>query len=151
MQWVLPVTGVLELLDLPISSHGTRTEVNSSPKCYGHLCPSQTMAREKGTSPGNPQGLTTPLHVPFFLARFPCLCWPSKPRLGRGPFGHPIAGSQHLFTCIYLLSHVSDELGQWLLLGPLLGDSLLPPAELSRALVSQGPCLPISPHCFTFS
>lgn len=97
----------------PHFSSWDRTEANSSPKpSHTSSLPITNHGWGKGYLTRKPPGADHPASHPLFLARFPCFCWPSKPRVGRGPFGHTIATSQHLFICIYLLSLVTEELGQ---------------------------------------
>lgn len=143
-----PVTGGLEQPDPPSSPHGTElkpTVPRGQP--MSHCFPYQTMARERDTQPGNLEGWATCFQ--FLYVRFPTSYWPSKPRVEKNH-----SESSHSWVLWPLPLHLSaehHELGQQLLLGPLLGDGFLPPAELSWAVVSQGPRLPISPHCFMFS
>lgn len=145
---MFPVTGGLERPGPPHSPHGTELKPTGPPSHpIPHLYPYQTIAGERSTSPGDLRGWATCF---TFLSEEICkLLLVQQARDGKRPFG-----ASHSWVSGSLLLRLSTEpheLEQQLQFGPLLGDGLLPPAELSWAVVSQGPCLPISPHCFTFS
>lgn len=145
---MLPVTGGLEWPDPPDSPRGTELKPTVPPSHpMPHLYLYQAMTGERGTSPGNPGGWA-PCFT-FLFGKISNLLLAQQAQGGKSPFwaSHSwVPGPLPLL--LYAEPH---ELGQQLLLRPLLGDSLLPPVELSWAVVSQGPRLPISPHCFTFS
>lgn len=145
---MFPVTGGLEWPGSPDSPRGTELKPTGSPSHpIPHLYPYQTIAEERGTSPGDPGGWAT--RFTFISDEICKLLLAQQARGGKRPFW-----ASHSWVSRPLLLHLSaepHELDQQLLFGPLLGDGLLPPAELSWAVVSQGPRLPISPHCCTFS
>lgn len=64
---MLLVPGGLEQPDPPASPHGTEQRLTVPPSHpMPHLFRYRTMAGERATSPGNPGGLSTLLHIPFW-------------------------------------------------------------------------------------